>query len=50
MNTLIGYARVSKGEQNIDSQIDDLLRYGCLKKNIGSSPFCGGDELSHTSG
>jgi DNA invertase Pin-like site-specific DNA recombinase len=34
MNNLIGYARVSKGEQNLDSQVDALLHYGCLKKNI----------------
>lgn len=34
MSDLIGYARVSKGEQNLDSQIDALLQYGCLKKNI----------------
>ena len=34
MSNLIGYARVSKGEQNLDSQVDSLLQYGCLKKNI----------------
>ncbi len=34
MSRLIGYARVSKGEQNLDSQVDALLHYGCLKKNI----------------
>ena len=34
MGNLIGYARVSKGEQNLDSQVDALLQYGCLKKNI----------------
>ena len=34
MSNLIGYARVSKGEQNLDSQVDALLQYGCLKKNI----------------
>lgn len=38
MSDLIGYARVSKREQNLDSQVDALLQYGCLKKNIGSSP------------
>ena len=34
MSNLIGYARVSKGEQSLDSQVDALLQYGCLKKNI----------------
>ena len=34
MSRLVGYARVSKGEQNLDSQLDALLHYGCLRKNI----------------
>lgn len=34
MPKLIGYARVSKGEQNLNLQLDALTEYGCLKKNI----------------
>lgn len=34
MSKPVGYARVSKGEQNLHPQIDALLDYGCLKKNI----------------
>ena len=41
MNNLIGYARVSKGEQNLDSQVDALLQYGCLKKNIFTDKISG---------
>ena len=35
MNKLVGYARVSKGEQNLNLQIDALKKQG-VKNNIFS--------------
>jgi DNA invertase Pin-like site-specific DNA recombinase len=29
MNKIFGYARVSTSEQNLDTQIDTLTKYGC---------------------
>src|SRR6266699_2118566 len=38
---LIGYARVSKNEQNLDLQRDALLKAGCLEKNIFTDKITG---------
>ena len=38
---LIGYARVSKNEQNIDLQRDALLKAGCSEKNIFTDKITG---------
>jgi DNA invertase Pin-like site-specific DNA recombinase len=38
---LIGYARVSKNEQNLDLQRDALLRAGCHEKNIFTDKITG---------
>lgn len=34
MSKIVGYARVSTKEQNISSQINELVKYGCHKKDI----------------
>jgi len=41
MTKLVGYARVSKGEQNLNLQIDALKKEGCLKGNIYSDRISG---------
>jgi DNA invertase Pin-like site-specific DNA recombinase len=38
---LIGYARVSKNEQNLDLQRDALLKAGCTEKNIFTDKITG---------
>jgi len=38
---LIGYARVSKNEQNLDLQRDALLKSGCKEKNIFTDKITG---------
>ena len=38
---LIGYARVSKNEQNLDLQRDALLKAGCKEKNIFTDKITG---------
>lgn len=38
---LIGYARVSKNEQNLDLQIDSLKKAGCNEKNIFTDKITG---------
>ncbi len=38
---LIGYARVSKNEQNLDLQRDALLKAGCREKNIFTDKITG---------
>jgi DNA invertase Pin-like site-specific DNA recombinase len=38
---LIGYARVSKNEQNLDLQRDALLKAGCSEKNIFTDKITG---------
>ena len=38
---LIGYARVSTNEQNLDLQRDALLKAGCLEKNIYTDKITG---------
>jgi len=42
MSELIGWARVSKNEQNLDSQIDELKKAGC--KKIFFAKVCGAKE------
>jgi DNA invertase Pin-like site-specific DNA recombinase len=41
MNKIIGYARVSKGEQNLNMQIDALKKIGCERKNIYTDKISG---------
>ncbi len=38
---LIGYARVSKNEQNLDLQRDALIKAGCNEKNIFTDKITG---------
>jgi DNA invertase Pin-like site-specific DNA recombinase len=38
---LIGYARVSKNEQNLDLQRDALKKAGCREKNIYTDKVTG---------
>ncbi len=38
---LIGYARVSKNEQNLDLQVDSLKKAGCDEKNIFTDKITG---------
>src|ERR1700724_149881 len=38
---LIGYARVSKNEQNLDLQRDALIKAGCREKNIFTDKITG---------
>jgi DNA invertase Pin-like site-specific DNA recombinase len=40
-NMFIGYARVSKNEQNLDLQIYSLIRAGCSEKNIFTDKITG---------
>ncbi len=41
MGTIIGYARVSTEEQNLDRQIDQLTEHGVLKRNIYQEKISG---------
>ena len=36
---LIGYARVSKNEQNLNLQVDSLIKAGVLEKKIFTDKF-----------
>ena len=47
MGKLIGYVRVSKGEQNTTLQIDALLKVGCLKKDIYVDKVSGSKSDRH---
>jgi DNA invertase Pin-like site-specific DNA recombinase len=38
---LIGYARVSRNEQNLDLQVDSLKKAGCSEKNIFTDKITG---------
>lgn len=44
MGNLIGYARVSKGEQNLDLQVDALLKAGCSKNHLFIDKVSGAKE------
>ena len=44
MNKLVGYARVSKGEQNLNLQVDALKNAGCEKQNIFTDKISGAKE------
>ena len=41
MGKMIGYARVSTDEQNLDLQIDALIQAGCLKNDIYKDKISG---------
>ena len=41
MNRKIGYARVSKYDQDLEMQIDALIKYGCEKNNILTDQISG---------
>ena len=41
MAKIIGYARVSTKDQDLNSQIDALLDYGCKKSNIYTDTISG---------
>ncbi len=41
MKKLIGYARVSTDDQNLDLQIDALIQAGCLKNDIYTDKVSG---------
>jgi DNA invertase Pin-like site-specific DNA recombinase len=44
MNKIVGYARVSTEEQNLNLQIDALISAGCNRKNIYSDKVSGSKE------
>ena len=41
MNRKIGYARVSKHDQDLNLQIDALLEFGCERENIFTDHISG---------
>jgi DNA invertase Pin-like site-specific DNA recombinase len=44
MGKLVGYARVSKGEKNLNLQVDALLKIGCEKRYIFHDKVSGAKE------
>jgi len=40
-NRMLGYARVSTGEQDLDLQLDALVKAGCVKKNVYTDKLSG---------
>lgn len=44
---LIGYSRVSTHDQNLDSQVDELIQAGCDPKYIFTDVVSGATDVSY---